>query len=196
MAGVEDRLEQILRSHGVDGISSDALLHTIDVTLAGGSGAQAPLTAAEEEFLRTAGGPEAGRSLDARSGARDAATAAEDAARRVSRLAAGSMSVSEAAERLGVDRSRVSRRCSTGRLFSFTIDGNLRIPRWQLAGDRALPGLEQVVPAIPAETTPLMVEAVMTSPQEETALRTPVEFLAEGGTPRVVAEMIADLARW
>lgn len=196
MAGVEDRLEQILRSHGVEGVSSEALLRTIDTVLAGGSGVHAPLTAAEENFLRDFGGPGAGGSLDERNAARDAATAAADAARRASRLAAGSLSLAEAAERLGVDRSRVSRRCSTGRLYSFTLDGTVRIPRWQLAGDRLLPGLEQVVPAIPAETTPLLIEAVMTAPQEETGSLPPVDFLAEGGAPRVVVEMVADLARW
>lgn len=196
MTGVEDRLERILRSHGVDGVSGDTVLHAIDVALAGGPGRYAPLTAAEEEFLRSAGGEAAAAALDARDPARDGATAAADAARRVSLLIAGSLSVAEAADRLGVDRSRISRRCSSGRLSCFTIDGLVRIPGWQLIGDQPLPGLEQIVPAIPAETTPLMIEAVMTTSQEETGGRTPVDFLAEGGTPRVVAEMIADLARW
>lgn len=196
MSSVEDQLERILRSHGVEGVSSESLMRTIDVTLAAGSGSHAPLTATESEFLRTFGGTGAARALGERDAPRDAAAAAEDAARRAARLAAGSMSVAEAADELGVDRSRISRRCSTGRLFSFTIDGGLRIPRWQLAGGHPLPGLERVVPAIPPETTPLMIEAVMTTPQEETGLRTPVEFLAEGGAPEVVAEMVADLARW
>ena len=196
MSEVDNRLEHILQSHGVDGVSSDAVLHAIDLALAATTGPHTPLTATEEEFLREFGGPGAASALDTRDPRRDAATAAADAARRVAALLAGSLSLTETAERLGVDRSRVSRRCSAGRLWSFTVDGHVRIPRWQLAGARTLPGLEQVVSAIPAESTPLMIEAVMTEPQEETSLRTPVEFLAEGGAPAIVAEMVADLARW
>lgn len=95
-----------------------------------------------------------------------------------------------------MDRSRISRRLAAGSLWSFVVDGHIRVPLWQFVGDALLPGLPEVIASIPPEHTPLAIAALIEAPQEQLGGRTPVEFLAEGGEAPVVAELVADLGRW
>ncbi|MEB3052138.1 DNA-binding protein [Mycolicibacter sp. MYC123] len=109
---------------------------------------------------------------------------------------AGSVSAKEAAEILGVDSSRISRRLGKS-LWGFGIDGQRRIPRWQFLDSAALlPGLDVIVPAIPRGVTPAVLEAFMRTPQADFDEQTPIEYLVAGGDPRPVAELVADLGRW
>ncbi len=60
-----------------------------------------------------------------------------------------------------------------------------------------LPGLEQVVPAVPDGTTPVALEGFMTTPQDELLVGghpwSPRRWLAEGQDPDAVAHLVADL---
>jgi hypothetical protein len=79
---------------------------------------------------------------------------------------------------------------------SWRLQGSRRSPRWQFLGDELLPGLDVIVPAIPPGTTPAVLDVFMHSPQPDFDDRTPIEHLAAGGDPALVAGFIADLGRW
>jgi hypothetical protein len=81
-------------------------------------------------------------------------------------------------------------------LWAFDLQGSRRIPRWQFLGNELLPGLDVIVPAIPRGTTPAVLDAFMHTPQPDFDDRTPIEHLAAGGDPALVAGFIADLGRW
>lgn len=106
------------------------------------------------------------------------------------------MSPAEAAAITEKSRSQINRDLQNGKLYGLSIGRHWRIPRWQFLARRALPGLEVVVPAIPDHLHPTVIEGFMRTPQDELGDRTPIEHLRTGGAPEVVAEMVADLARW
>ena len=51
-------------------------------------------------------------------------------------------------------------------------------------GGELLPGLDVIVPAIPRDATPAVLDAFMHTPQPDFDDRTPIEHLAAGGDPR------------
>lgn len=119
------------------------------------------------------------------------------AARTLSEVMLSAMTLEQTAVALGISRSRVSHRIADDSLWAFTVQGRRYVPRWQLAGERqALPGLNVVVPAIPADLHPLAVEGFMTTPQDEFEGEPPVEWLARGGDPAVVAAWFVGMAHW
>lgn len=192
-----DDLAGVLARHGVPMSTSDVVA-SLDAAFAEVSHAgAAPLSASEIEFLRTHGGPRASEVLGLWDpGAADLAQA-RAAVRRVAAAAQATMSIAEAALLLGVDRSRISHRLAQGSLWAFSVGRNRRIPRWQFTGDgRLLPGLAVVVASIPDGLAPRSVEAFITTPQPELDGRTPAAHLAEGGDPRPVAGLLADLGVW
>ncbi|WP_377108325.1 hypothetical protein [Propionicimonas sp. T2.31MG-18] len=194
--GVEVSLDDVLARHNV-GISGAEFLAELDADLSRVTDpAAAPLSAAEVAFLREHAGPAAVEVLGT-----DPAVLIQDARRaevaRMTELVAGSLGIAEAALLLGVDRSRVSQRLSTGSLWSFRFGRGRRLPRWQFTLDgRSLPGLDVVVAAIPAELSPESVAGFMGTPQPELEDRTPVAHLAGGGEPAPVAELVAGLGLW
>jgi excisionase family DNA binding protein len=157
----------------------------------------APLTDAEVAYLREHGGPGVPAALGDGNPAGLRRVSAEAAVDRVAEAVSGSFSLEEAAQLLGVDRTRVSHRLRAGTLWSFTLGRHRRIPRWQLLSNGSvLPGLAVLVPAIPSGIEPATVAAFMSAPQQDLGDQTPSRFLAGGGDPRVVAELVADLGRW
>jgi len=150
------------------------------------------------EYLAEHGGPEAAEEV--------AKWSPEEEIRRrnlavfasAGRLVAGTMSVDQVAEEVGLTRSRVQHYItdSRPRLYSVKVGSRRRIPSWQIHGGKLLPGLDRLVPVIPADVHPLDVAALMTTPQDELAGRTAVEHLAEGGDVEPVAALLADLDRW
>nr|NLD39980.1 hypothetical protein [Actinomycetales bacterium] len=116
-------------------------------------------------------------------------------AHEVARLEIGSLGAVAAAERLGIDGSRLSHRTREGRLASFQLAGRRRYPLWQFLGDEPLPGLPPVVAAMPA-IHPLDLETFMVSPAEALADRSPVEHLATGGEVGAVVTLLEQLDRW
>jgi hypothetical protein len=68
-----------------------------------------------------------------------------------------SYTTSEAAKQLKVDVSRVRQRLREGTLFGVEYDGERRLPRFQFERRRVLPGLREVMAALPVGLNPIDV---------------------------------------
>jgi hypothetical protein len=68
-----------------------------------------------------------------------------------------SYTTSEASKHLKVDVSRVRQRLREGTLFGVEYDGERRLPRFQFERRQVLPGLREVMAALPAGLNPLDV---------------------------------------
>ncbi|PXY19344.1 DNA-binding protein [Prauserella muralis] len=129
-----------------------------------------------------------------RDGERDyrARTVAEHAV-----LADSSLTVGEAARRLGVDDSRIRHRLKESRLTGWKDQGGWRLPAWQFTPTSVLPGLEVVLRAVPRDQPVLVVAAFMSTPQTDLVINgkeaTPRQWLLAGGDPERVAELAATL---
>lgn len=103
--------------------------------------------------------------------------------------------VARAAERLGVDASRVRHRIGDRRLIGWKDRGGWRLPAWQFSDDDVLPGLETVLAAMPADQPDLVLANFMTTPQLDLDLddrpASPREWLLAGGSAQRVAELAA-----
>ncbi|HEX4723434.1 MAG TPA: DNA-binding protein, partial [Pseudonocardiaceae bacterium] len=95
------------------------------------------------------------------------------------------------------DNSRVRHRLLAGRLVGWKDRGGWRLPRWQFTDHGVLPGVEQVIAALPEDQPALVIAAFMTTPQEDLMARsraiTPHEWLASGGDPQRVARLASML---
>lgn len=111
-------------------------------------------------------------------------------------LADAALTVAQAAERLGIDSSRVRHRIANGQLTGWK-DRGWRLPSWQFSGDTTLPGLATVLAAVPSDQPPLMVAGFMATPQPDLELDgapvTPRQWLLAHGDPRPVADLVATL---
>ena len=107
------------------------------------------------------------------------------------------LTVSEAARTIGVDNSRVRHRLLANRLMGWKDRGGWRLPRWQFTDHGVLPGVEQVIAALPEDQPALVIAAFMTTPQEDLKAGarsiTPHEWLASGGDPQRVARLASML---
>jgi hypothetical protein len=122
------------------------------------------------------------------------ATAVEYAA-----LLATALGVDGAAALLGVHPSRVRQRLTARTLYGLR-DGNVwRLPRFQFAGGRLVPGAERVFPVLPPGAHPVAVARWFTAPDADLVVgpdETPVsprDWLAGGGDPDEVARLAAEL---
>lgn len=113
---------------------------------------------------------------------------AVDAATRYAALRSATVTVAEAAARLGVDRVRVQQMVTDRKVWALRDGRVWRLPVVQFAGQRLVPGLAEVLPRIPAGSHPLSVLGFLTTPQaglgEGVA---PLRWLATGGTPEALA---------
>jgi hypothetical protein len=191
---VAPALDALLARHRID-LTVEEVLDELDSAFAAIPGATT-LSATEVDFLRTHAEPRAAAVIDAWSATDERQARARIAVRQLTSALSGSVGIKDAAAILGVDRSRVSRRITGKALWAFDLQGTRRIPRWQFLGEGLLPGLDVIVPAIPRGTTPAVLEVFMHTPQPDFDDRTPIEHLAAGGDPAVVAGFIADLGRW
>lgn len=151
----------------------------------------APLPADELAVLRAHGGIPTPRPDAARRG--QAATIAA-----ATGLVVGALSTNEVADRLGVDASRVRHRAAEGSLYALRLQRQNRYPRWQFAADGpTLPGLREVLAALPDDLHPLAVEGFMRTPQPEYEVHgrelNAIEWLAAGGDPEAVVALAAAL---
>ena len=105
------------------------------------------------------------------------------------------LTVLAAAERVGVDSSRIRHRLADGRLAGWKDRGGWRLPAWQFTNTGVLPGLPAVLAAVPADQPPLVVAAFMTTPQPDLPIAgeptTPRDWLLASGDPARVAELVA-----
>jgi hypothetical protein len=107
------------------------------------------------------------------------------------------LTVAGAAERIGVDASRIRHRLAACRLVGWKDRGGWRLPVWQFTDDDVLPGLETVLASVPADQPPLVVAGFMTTQQADLRVggspATPREYLLATGDPRPVARLVAVL---
>jgi len=107
------------------------------------------------------------------------------------------LTVAGAAERIGVDASRVRHRLADGRLAGWKDRGGWRLPAWQFTNTEVLPGLATVLAAAPEDLPPLVVAGFMTTPQPDLPVggdpSTPRDWLLAGGDPDPVARLVATL---
>lgn len=109
---------------------------------------------------------------------------------------ATALSTKEVADRLQIDETRVRHRLAKDGLYSIKVDGRHRFPEWQFAEDTStlLPGLKQVIQALPDDLDPASVEGLMTSEQDNLLLQgapvTPREWLQAGGSVDDVIDVI------
>ncbi|GAB2643518.1 hypothetical protein ABI214_12655 [Prescottella soli] len=94
-----------------------------------------------------------------------AATAARaDRDIRMQDLVHSSLSVADAAERLGVTAARIRQRLADGTLWAFD-SGQGRLLPGQFTADGAVPHLDKVLPLLDKDLHPLTVQALLTQPQ-------------------------------
>ena len=111
--------------------------------------------------------------------------------------ASRSLTIEQAADLLGIHRSRVSHRVRDGRLYAYHLGTQRRIPRWQLTPDgQSLPGLETVLAALPADLHPTAVEGFFSTPDPDLDGATPAHWLASGGDPQRVVDEAAGIDQW
>lgn len=97
---------------------------------------------------------------------------------------ASAFTLEQVADFLRLSRSRLLHRLTDRSLWAFTVRGRRYLPRWQFTDARkVIPGLAQMVPAIPATLHPLAVDSFMTSPHPDFDGHTQVEWLTSGGDP-------------
>jgi excisionase family DNA binding protein len=175
---------------------SEFLSTVTDIALAKLSSIGAvPLTASEVEFLTTQAGP-AGVAAVQGDPDEQLRSRTINAAVRQAETVASTISIQEAAALLGVDRSRISHRLAGGTLWAFRVGRSPRLPRWQFRDGALLPGLASVVAAIPAGLSAASLNAFMNTPQSELGGVTPPDYLADGGDPQLVADLVAALGIW
>lgn len=103
------------------------------------------------------------------------------------------LSVGQAAERVGVDTSRIRHRVASRRLIGWKDRGGWQLPAWQFTDNDVLPGLETVLAAMPSDQPALVLANFMTTPQHDLELGdrpvSPREWLMAYGDPKRVAEL-------
>ncbi|MGW6374814.1 hypothetical protein ACWFRB_01960 [Rhodococcus sp. NPDC055112] len=109
-----------------------------------------------------------------------AATAARvDRDIRMQDLVHSSLSVADAAERLGVTTARVRQRLTEGTLWAFTSGRSRLLPPAQFTASGGVPHLDQVLPLLGKELHPLTVQALLTEPQPSLTVESrPVSIVA------------------
>jgi hypothetical protein len=105
-----------------------------------------------------------------------------------------SITTSQAAEYLKVDISRIRQRLRERSLFGIEYDGERRLPRFQFERKQVLPGLREVIAALPAQLNPLDVAVWFLAPnpdleiQEQTPL-SPRDWLLRGQSVAAVVAL-------
>ena len=112
-----------------------------------------------------------------------------------------SLSAAEAAKLLRVDVSRVRQRLRERSLFGLEYDGSWRLPRFQFERRLVIPGLAQVLKALPRDLFPLDVVDWFLLPEAELQLEgdaaplSPREWLRAGRPIDDVVRLARDLTR-
>ncbi|MCU1418448.1 MAG: DNA-binding protein [Schumannella sp.] len=181
----------------VAGVNPTEVLQAVTATLARRSeGALLPEN--EAAFLKQFGDLTAGDTPE--SARRYSQLVAEQSARDAARF----ISTEEAADLLGIDASRVRHRRRAGDLIAHKTGRDLRFPLWQFmvtdAGNAPLPGLNRIAASTGSAIHPAELAGIMTTPQPRLSVagvpRTPHDWLASGGAPEPVLELLEDDIEW
>jgi hypothetical protein len=106
-----------------------------------------------------------------------------------------SYSTSQAARHLKVDASRVRQRLRENSLFGIDYDGEKRLPRFQFERGQVIPGLREVLPALPEGLNPLDVAEWFLSPNPDLEIEnreeplSPREWLLKGRPVQSVVDL-------
>ncbi|MFC9980902.1 hypothetical protein [Gordonia sp. NPDC127522] len=84
---------------------------------------------------------------------------------RMQDLVVRSLSVTDAAERLGVSTARIRQRLGEGTLWAFSAGPRRLLPPAQFTATGAVPHLEKVMPLLAKDLHPLTVQSLLTRPQ-------------------------------
>jgi DNA-binding protein Rv2175c, wHTH domain len=112
-----------------------------------------------------------------------------------------SLSAAEAAKLLHVDVSRVRQRLRERSLFGIEHEGSWRLPRFQFERRLVIPGLAQILKALPPDLFPLDVVDWFLLPDadlqldSDTAPASPREWLLSGRPVETVVTLARDLTR-
>ena len=112
-----------------------------------------------------------------------------------------SFSAAEAAKLLHVDVSRVRQRLRGRSLFGIEYEGSWRLPRFQFERRLAIPGLAQILKALPPDLFPLDVVDWFVLPDPDLQLDgdaaplSPREWLLSGRPVEAVVTLASDLTR-
>jgi hypothetical protein len=104
-----------------------------------------------------------------------------------------SLTTAEAARYLKVDVSRIRQRLRERSLFGIDYDGERRLPRFQFERKQVLPGLREVISALPDGQNPLDVAQWFLSPNPdlefENSELSPRNWLLKGGSVDAVVRL-------
>lgn len=110
------------------------------------------------------------------------------------------LSVAAAAARLGRSVSRVRGAIADGSLYGNKVGRYWLIPAWQLGGSDPIPHLRKIIAAIPAGTSAMTIDRVMTQATDELYLDgkavSPRDWLLAGNPPAAVIDLVAQLYTW
>ena len=190
-------LDEVLARYDI-GMTSAEVVAELDAAFASMNRVDTtPLSESEMQFLVDHGGPGVAEALASYDPVAERDRQARRAVDELATTMRSTVSIAEAALLLGVDRSRISHRIAQGTLWAFRVGRSPRIPRWQFCADgKLLPGLPQIIAAIPAGLAPQSVAAFMSTPQEELYGLTPVDYLCDDGDPAIAADLLACLGLW
>lgn len=136
-------------------------------------------------------GPKERRKILAEASRHSQKDRAESAAGQTMSLFSSTLSQTEAAELLGVNKSNVSRQGQAEKLYVVDFGRSKRYPKWQFSANSALPQLQPVVHALnDAGFDALSVERFMNTSRDELEGLSPREHLLSGGTPNTVLALI------
>jgi hypothetical protein len=161
-----------------------------------GRSADASVLTAEEERVLASGGFDTSP-LDLEETEPLARTALEYA-----KLLQSSLNVEQAAAWLDVDPSRIRQRlvAESRTLYGVKEGRNWRLPKFQFAGRKLVPGIDQVFATLPRDLHAVAVQRWFTTPHpdlhadpEEEQSIAPLDWLRIGRSPEVVAELAREL---
>ena len=168
---------------------------TIAATATSGQGPEHDLTAAEAAALRAVGAFK-----DDTPGRTDNDPLIRSQAQYMA-LLEESLSATQVAKLLDVDVSRIRQRLRERSLFGLEQEGAWRLPRFQFERRRVIPGLAQVLKALPEDLFPLDVVNWFVLPDSDlqlegdTAPLSPREWLLSGRPVGPVVAVARDLTR-
>lgn len=192
LVAIFQRESQLERTAARYGLAAEALLNALAESVVDVSDPSAGLPEAELEALHAAGISLEGSPTDP--------TGAGQVARGLARsqqFREEALTVAKAAKKLKVSDGRVRQLIAAGSVMSIPNgEGAHLLPAWQFAGDRLLPGLDEVTKAA-AGLHPLTLAGFMARSDVDFEIEgepvSPIEWLVAGGDPTVVAGLVAGL---
>lgn len=110
------------------------------------------------------------------------------------------LTVAAVAERLGRSVNRIRGAIADGSLYGVKVGRSWLIPQWQLGQAGPIPHLRKVIAAIPAGTSAVTLERVMTQPSDELYVDgrpvSPRAWLLAGNEPGAVVDLVGLLYAW